>query len=222
MRRKSLIITILTAAILFGVVISGCKRDNRTAMNTRRQSQPRQQDRRYDNNIRPAEVLSVATPRPPRQDGTASFVVDYPVQMVEVAQNTYVLPPATVQPAYTYETYTLPEPTPVYAVYEPQQSSQIMQPPELAMARASLPPPSPAPAVYRPAARITPPIPELEPVRYRTPAPVTNTRPAAEILMSAHSDSQEAQRALAPISPTVSTRDSTKGWVASPTTALRF
>lgn len=243
MRSRTILLTILAIVLVFGTMIAGCKRDNRTAANTRGQS-PERQTRRgvasRDRSVRPAEVLSAATPRHPQMDGTAYLVQDYPSSGYYdagssiSAQTTYAaLPPVNAGPVYS-------DPTPVYATtsspystYYPEYAGyvgynaappQVTNTPELAMAKATLPsPPPPAvvsqPVHSQPTAKVLPPIPELEPVQYRAPSGRKgNARPAAEIMMSDRAKHQEIRRALAPIGPA----DATQGWVSSPATAMRF
>lgn len=229
MRTKSIIISILAVILIFGTMIAGCKRDNRTAMNSSRQA-PSKQQRRGRESVRPAEVLSASTARTPRMDGTAYLIQDSSTPVM-VAQSAYVLPPPTVGPVYTdYSSSANPAAvvSAPYSTYYPEYAGytgyvhsqpQVINTPELAMAKASLPP---QPVVYQtPTAtqpRALPPIPELEPVRYRAPAARTSNRPVAEIMMSANGDRHDVQRALAPIGPA----DPAQGWVSSPTTAMRF
>lgn len=193
MPKKFIALIVVAVAMLFGVTISGCKRDKRTAANPRPDS--RRQIARRSDGRRPAEVLATAAPRQSTRAGGTAALIETPAAPVVMAQNTYVVRPEVITPVFHSE--PLPAPTPVYASYDPQPRT-IVHSPEMAMARASLPPP---PVVRRPPASGAPPLPELEPVRYRTPVARTGNRPVAEVLMSATPSNQEVQQALAPLGP---------------------
>ena len=219
----------MASALVFGVMVSGCNRDNRTAMN-----QPARGRRGNVNSVRPAEVLSASAYRPPAPAQYAyAQPAHYPVQTSypapEVAVNQPQSPAGFVGPVYTAPpTHSQP-----VQLIVPSAHSRpvVVQPtPELAMARASLPPavasaPSavrrPPPAIPRHA-----PIPELEPMRYRrlpTEQVNSNRRPA-EVLISRNSqpNRQEIRQALQPIPQTVvAPSDPSQSWVASPATAMR-
>lgn len=230
MRNKSIIVAVLALASLIGVTVSGCNRDQRTAMKTR----PQPAQRRAEPTRRPAEVLSASAYRPSRPEGTAAIVVPMSEAPMVMAQTVHVQPVAYAQPApvqtdAAYEPYTAyapaPTPAPAYVYEQPR----VYHTPELAVARASLPDSAPPPAVYQPAPQYrSPPIPELEPVRYRVPVDRPTSRPVAEVIMSASPDQLEMQRALAPLGPPpvyvepAPVADTAQGWVPSPVTAMRY
>ena len=135
MPTKSLVITLLAAALLFGMAISGCNRnrDDRYAMNNRKPAKQsgRRDQRTRESGVRPAEVLSASTRRQaprgqmPRGPGTADLVqVPYYAQPAYASvpsqyQNHdvyYAQPQASYTVAQAYE--PLPEPVPVYGGYQ--------------------------------------------------------------------------------------------------------
>jgi hypothetical protein len=186
---KSLLLGILASVLAFGVMVSGCNRDNRTATRSSR-------DRR---GTRPAEVLSGQAYRPAVQHYAE------PAQQMAYA--------SSASSSFVGPVYTDAGPSPVPLYVPTNQPVAVYQPPELAMARATLPP-----SRSRQAVAVHAPIPELEPVRYYHQAPRT-TRPVAEVMMSNRQgyDRTEVQRALAPLAQTTPA----PGWVASPSTAMR-
>ncbi len=250
MPNKSAILTVAAAAWAFGLVVSGCNRDNRsaTAMKNDRGPAARNQG------SRPAEVLAASAYRPPARDTyeAPAMVAQAPTQpryvqpraqpqftrigpeyvQPQYAQVQYVQPQYVSaesyqdnpQLAYAHAVYSAPAPVPAASQY---QARPVQPTPDLAMARAALPPPQPARPVVavEPAAYQRAPIPELEPARFqRLPADRGVTRPAAEIMMSAGAgqpDRQEIQRALAPLADSGIQADPRQGWVASPATAMR-
>ena len=126
MSGKSVILTIIAAALFFGGMISGCNRnrDNRVAMNNRRQ--PRADSPRAPaapsapRGVRPAEVLSasVKRPRANRQYSSAPTMASAPYTPPQPVRSAYPHPNAYAQqPIYTVSTSKiyepLPEPIPV-------------------------------------------------------------------------------------------------------------
>lgn len=217
MPNKSVILTVAAVALAFGLVISGCKRDNRTAMKTTRGDSGRTQS------TRPAEVLSASVYRPPVSQPYQAPAYEAPVMVAQVQ-------PQYVQPQYVQTQYAQPQPVQTvqytqaqyfaqaaqagygqtqYAAYatSPQlayaqavyaPTPVVMQPrvvqpaPDLVVAKASLPVLPPPPSYQNvPAAFPRAPIPELEPERFQTAPPDrVIVRPAAEIMMSSSSGQQ--------------------------------
>lgn len=196
MPAKSLLLGILASVLAFGVMVSGCNRDNRTAMRTQRGR----------GGARPAEVLSGQAYRPP--------VRHYAEPAVHMA---YASPAPMAPTAFIGPVYTDPAPSPIPLYVPTSQPVAVYQPPELAMVRATLPPPPPQAVPGRA------PIPELEPVRYTRQA-ARSSRPA-EVMVSTtpHYDRTAARRALAPLAQAAPTPApaSGRGWVSSPSTAMR-
>lgn len=225
MPNRSVIFTILLAAIVFGALIAGCnngKRDKRGRRDGGKRADAGQirDDRTMAQarTVRPAEVLSASAYRPQPQvepQLQRQYVVGPAV--VEPLPEPIVLAHVPSQPVPA--TYMAPATYAAPATYE--QPWTIATGPELAMARSSLSPMAPpAPRGYRQRLSSAP-IPELEPVhRQRMPSVRTSTRPVAEVMMSSGHAPQELQRALAPLGdPTVAQQ----GWVSSPTiTAMRY
>lgn len=220
MRKKYILFSAATAAILFGLTIAGCNRNSdRTAM--------RSNKNRQNPAVRPAEVLSASTYRPPAR------------QTVSVQQydGYAALPPA--QPVVHYQPAAMPTPTMAIAQSATYSTTHgYQQPPARPIIVQPLPavaaqPVQPVQEVYaapQPSMMAMAPIPELEPARtYRMPTQRTpNTRPVAEIMISERTvpaaNRQEIIRALAPIEtvpvavqPVVYQENA---WVASPITAM--
>ncbi len=255
MPNKSIVLMVGAAALAFGLILSGCNRNNRsaTAMKTTRNPSSAAQG------ARPAEVLSASAFRPPAYSApeaapTLAQVRPQPVQPQPVqpqyatAQYVQPRPAATYTPQPRYAQASVSQPQYATVQYAPSEayydnpqlayahavhfSSAPVRPvqptPDLAMAKAALPPPVPVrPAAVEvvPAGYQRAPLPELEPARFqRLPTDRGAARPAAELMMSsgaAGTDRQEIQRALAPLADARSQPDSRQGWVASPVTAMR-
>lgn len=210
MFNKYVILTVVAAILAFGVMVSGCNRDNSTAM-----AKPRARRGAEKNQIvRPAEVLAAQAYRP------------QPIYASEPSMVVAQAPAATyVSPAYTMPAPASPAPIQVIIPRATSQPVVVHHTPELAMARASLGAPVPAPMPPPAPTYGVVPIPELEPIRYQ-PAPAARpARPMAEVMMSAGgraADRTEIQRALEPLAMNHQTTASpARTWIASPATAMR-
>lgn len=234
MSYKSMLITAMAAVTLFGVTVSGCNRDTRTAMKTTRANS-------RSGTTRPAEVLSASAYRPPARTVVAApapvpapTLAQAPQQPARQYHRAPTAAPARQQYARTApqqnmtqaeyfasaQAYAYSAPAPVPAARPVQYT------PDLVVARADLPAPRttayapsaapvPMPAVY-----VRAPIPELEPVRYQRLSPASSGgRSAAEIMIAEREQraaQSELQSALSPL-PASPQAD----WVASPATAMR-
>lgn len=132
MPNRTVVLSILTAALLFGAAISGCNRNRDTcaAANAPRQERrTKNRDVAYAGNrsVRPAEVLSASAYRPQRRPAARESLP-------------YVASPVSrPQPAYYTQQYTtsgdlarvhepLPEPVPVHEVFPNYPVAQTYQP----------------------------------------------------------------------------------------------
>ena len=241
MPNKSVLLTVAAIALMFGLVFSGCNRDNRVAMKNDRGSSVRNQG------LRPAEVLSASAYRSPlRMVYETPAMVSQSPQYPGYPQHQHTQPPpesAPVQYIQARQTSTEPyfdqpqlasayvlrstsEPVPVPSQPQYQHSWPMQPTPDLVMARASFPEAVPTRSVVAvPVVYSRAPIPELEPMRFQSlPAERGAVRPVAEIMVSSDAgqpDRQEIQRALAPLADSVAPVDPRRGWVASPATAMR-
>ncbi len=235
MSHKSMVLTIIGAALVIGLGVAGCNHNRRRVASA---APSARQASRQAQNTRPAEVMAATAMRPARAENVyANYVAQrnsVPVQdyYLASAPQTYAAP-VVVQPQMYYpqpqvayqpvaqpvqyaRPITYPQPTPIAQPVRTVEPRVYHPTPELAMAAAM----QPRPVVYQPAPPTRPaPIPELSPVRaQQLPSVVQHRRPAAEIMMSYSEPphNQEVQRALAPLPQA----DPVNGWVASPTTAM--
>lgn len=238
MSHKSMVLTVVAAALVIGLGVAGCNHNRRrvaSATPSARQA-PRQSQRPQSS--RPAEVMAATAMRPARADHVyANYVAQrhsVPVQdyYLTSAPQTYAAPVViepqmyypqpevayqpVAQPAQYARPIMSPQPTPVAQPVRAVEPRAYHPTPDLAMAAAM----QPRPVVYQPTPPSRPaPIPELSPARaQQLPAVLQHRRPAAEIMMSYSEPpyNQEVQRALAPLPQA----DPVNGWVASPTTAM--
>lgn len=267
MPNKSVILTIVATALLFGVVGSGCNRSRNDQVAAANRKKPDSQRHDTARGVRPAEVLSVSVRRSQRQSGHNQVAAASYASVSEPQPQPYYSSKSYSEPAYVEHVYVqsgnlaqyepLPEPIPVpsaasyqyqtqysteYLAQAPVQASALSYTtPDLALARAAMEPvqlqsasaqpySQPVQIVVPPVRSDSPaqaPLPELEPVLYRSvsatapgiaamPPVVTMARPPSGARRESHGDLRRA--ALSPLSPQSSP---SQDWVASPLTAMR-
>lgn len=182
MPNRSMVLTIIAVALVFGATISGCKRDrdDRVAVNTSNPARRDQRPERIRDNrhaVRPAEVLSASAYRPRQQRPPARETLAYSQRPVTYAQPAPYRPqPAQAVYATSYNlpqvAEPLPEPVPVHqvfphyspepvqhqaAAYYPAPVQQVYSTPQLAMAKSNVAAPA-APIYASPAQPMPPPV----------------------------------------------------------------
>lgn len=164
MPNKSVVLTIMATALLFGVVSSGCNRNRNDQVAVASARRHTGQRRDTDRSVRPAEVLSVSVRRsrpqgrrgveavahtsPPRHQSQPQYAYSHSAPAAGYAEHVYVQSGNLAQ----YEPLPEPIPIPNGSVYQPRSLSgydaaaepapayAAYSPPELALARAAMEP----------------------------------------------------------------------------------
>lgn len=188
MPNKSVILTIVATALLFGVVGSGCNRSRNDQVAAANRKKPDSQRHDAARGVRPAEVLSVSVRRSQRQSGHTEVAAASYASVSAPQPQPYYSSQSYSEPAYAEHVYVqsgnlaqyepLPEPIPIPSTasyqYQTQYSTEYLAQapvqasaasyttPELALAKAAMEPlqlqSAPVQPYSQPAQIVVPPV----------------------------------------------------------------